>query len=122
MHEIENDALRKIKKKYEQLKQSSNIYIAHKHDGIDKALANYLNAFPERGQLKILFLRESEGVYQFGARRVYIKIEKGNNIVVRVGGGYMDIDTFLNHFTEAEVTRILRKHDVLQRFQNKLKA
>ena len=45
--------------------------------------------------LKILFLRESEGVYQFGTRRVYIKIEKGNKIVVRVGGGYIDIEEFI---------------------------
>lgn len=45
--------------------------------------------------MNILFLRESEGVYVFGQRRVYIKIEKGNNLLVRVGGGYMHIGDFI---------------------------
>jgi len=38
-----------------------------------------------------MFLRESEGVYRFGSRRVQIKIEKGNSVLVRVGGGYMNV-------------------------------
>ena len=51
--------------------------------------------------MKILFLRESEGVYQFGARRVFIKIEKGNQILVRVGGGFMLIEEFIKQYTDA---------------------
>ena len=42
-----------------------------------------------------MFLRESEGVYRFDMKRVYIKVEKGERIVVRVGGGFMDIEDFL---------------------------
>ena len=42
------------------------VYIAKKNDKIDKALSEYMNSFPERSQMKIMFLRESEGVYQFG--------------------------------------------------------
>jgi hypothetical protein len=49
--------------------------------------------------MKILFLRESEGVYQFGSKRVYIKIGKGNQFVVRVGGGYMLINDFIEQYT-----------------------
>jgi len=45
--------------------------------------------------MNIAFLRESEGVYQFGQKRVFIKIEKGNTILVRVGGGYMNIEDFI---------------------------
>ena len=30
-------------------------------------------------------------VYNSGCKRVYVKIEKGNNILVRVGGGFMKI-------------------------------
>lgn len=55
-----------------------------------------MNEYPEREKLKILFLRESEGVYQFGSKKVFIKIEKGNSILVRVGGGYMSIDEFIH--------------------------
>jgi len=42
-----------------------------------------------------MFLRESEGVYSFGQKRVYIKVEKGDQILVRVGGGFMHIDSFI---------------------------
>ena len=49
--------------------------------------------------MNILFLRESEGVYQFGQKRVYIKIGKGNQLIVRVGGGYMLINDFIEQYT-----------------------
>ena len=65
--------------------------------------------------MKIMFLRESEGVYQFGQRRVYIKVEKGDKILVRVGGGYMHIQEFINQYTQEESEKITRK-DVLQKF------
>jgi len=74
----------------------NQIYHSDKHDNIDQALGNVLNSYPEREKLQILFLRESEGVYQFGQKRVFIKIEKGNNILVRVGGGFMHIHEFIN--------------------------
>jgi len=53
-----------------------------------------------------MFLRESEGVYQFGQKRVYVKVEKGGQIFVRVGGGYMNIDEFINTYTPNEVDKI----------------
>ena len=62
-------------------------------------LSTYINNYPERDKLKIMFLRESEGVYLFGQKRVYIKIEKGKNIYVRVGGGYLHIDHFIEQYT-----------------------
>jgi hypothetical protein len=62
-----------------------------------------------------LFLRESEGVYQFGQKRVFIKIEKGNNILVRVGGGFMHIHEFITQYTPQEVDKVER-HDVLSKF------
>ena len=46
-----------------------------------------------------MFLRESEGVYQFGQKRVYIKVEKGDKILVRVGGGFMGIQDFITQYT-----------------------
>ena len=62
------------------LLKNQAIYIAKKNDCIDVALSNFINKFPEREKMNILFLRESEGVYQFGQKRVYVKIEKGNQI------------------------------------------
>ena len=95
------------------------IYIAHKTDRIDQALANFINKYPERKQMGIMFLRESEGVYQFGQKRVYIKIEKGDRILVRVGGGYMGIDEFIQQYTPEETEKISRKN-VSQKFLNKM--
>ena len=62
-----------------------------------------------------MFLRESEGVYQFGQKRVYIKIEKGDRILVRVGGGFMSIEDFIKQYTPEEVEKINRKH-VIQKY------
>ena len=46
-----------------------------------------------------MFLRESEGVYQFGQRRVFIKVEQGNEVCVRVGGGFMHVRDFISEYT-----------------------
>ena len=53
-----------------------NVYIPAKDDLIDLKLAEFINNYPERNKLKIMFLRESEGVYQFGSRRVAVRVDK----------------------------------------------
>lgn len=45
------------------LKSKVAIYIPVKDDPTDKKIAEYINNFPERKKLKIMFMRESEGVY-----------------------------------------------------------
>ena len=57
------DSLQKI---IENLEMDGPIYIARKQDQIDRSLANFLNTYPKRDKLKILFIRESEGIYKFG--------------------------------------------------------
>ena len=113
------EKIEELKKLNYALERNQAIYIAKKNDKIDKALSTYLNNFPEREQMRILFLRETEGVYRFGTKRVYVKIEKGNQIFVRVGGGYMHIDEFIYQYTDTEVEKIQRSNP-LDRFQNKL--
>ena len=44
-----------------------------------------------------------------------IKVENGNNVLVRVGGGYMDVHEFISNFTESEVEKIER-NNVANRF------
>ena len=39
------------------------VYIPKKNDNIDTVLSEYINSRPEMDQMKIMFLRESEGVY-----------------------------------------------------------
>lgn len=77
------------------LKQRIAVYIPMKDDRVDNRLAEFINNYPERSKLKIMFMRESEGVYQFGTKRVAVKCEQ-DSIKIRVGGGYLSIDEFLD--------------------------
>lgn len=77
------------------LKQRIAVYIPMKDDGVDRKLAEYINNYPDRSKLKIMFMRESDGVYQFGSKKVQVKVER-DNIKIRVGGGYLSIDEFLD--------------------------
>jgi len=77
------------------LKQRIAVYIPVKQDAVDVRLAEFINNYPERSKLKIMFMRESEGVYMFGSKRVAVKVEQ-SNIKIRVGGGYLSIDEFLD--------------------------
>jgi DNA repair exonuclease SbcCD ATPase subunit len=100
------------------LKQRIAVYIPVKEDSTDKKLAEFINNYPERSKLKIMFMRETEGVYQFGTKRVSVKVEK-DNIKIRVGGGYLSIDEFLDQYTPVELEKLERK-DPLRRFSEKV--
>lgn len=105
----------------EQLESKQPVYIARRDSMIDKELARIINAkYPEASErLKIMFIRESEGVYVFGSKRVFIKCEKGNQLYVRVGGGYLHIDEFVKTYTEMEQEKIERRN-AIHRFREKL--
>ena len=94
------------------------VYIPFTDDEIDVKLAEFINNYPERSKLKIMFLRESQGVYQFGSRRIAVKVER-DKINIRVGGGYLSIDEFLDQYTPLELEKIERK-DPLRRFSEKI--
>lgn len=68
-----------------------------------------------------MFLRESEGVYLFGQKRVYVKVEKGDKLLVRVGGGFMQIDDFVQQYRNEETEKINRKN-VISKFNNKIQV
>ena len=59
------------------MKERIAVYIPVKTDPIDSQLAEYINSYPDRKKLKIMFMRESEGVYEFGSRKVMVKVERG---------------------------------------------
>lgn len=100
------------------LKAKIAIYVPFKDDPVDQKLAEYVNNFPDRQQLKIMFLRESSGVYEFGTKRVEVRVTQGK-ILIRVGGGYMNIDEFLNQYTPLELEKFERR-DPLKRFAQKV--
>jgi len=101
-----------------ELKQRISVYIPVRDDPIDKKLAEYINNYPERSKLKIMFMRESEGVYQFGSKRVCVRVDK-DKINIRVGGGYLSIDEFLDIYTPQELERLERR-DPLKKFSEKV--
>ena len=98
----------------------SQIYHAKEDDRTDKLLGEFINKFQESSPspLKIMFLRESTGVYQFGQKRVFIKVEKGNKILVKVGGGFVNIEEFIKKFTQEQLDR-LERSNVVEKFHNK---
>lgn len=71
------------------------IYIPVKGDAIDQKLAEYINNYPDRQKLKIMFMRESQGVYEFGSRKIRVNVLR-DKISIKVGGGYLSIDEFLD--------------------------
>lgn len=77
------------------LKSKIAVYIPMKDDPVDMKMAEFINNYPDRQKLKVMFMRESEGVYKFGSRRVGVRVDK-ERINVRVGGGYLSIDEFLD--------------------------
>lgn len=63
-------------------------------DAIDGKLAQWINKNQDGDKYRQLFVREGEGVYQFGNKKVYVKVEQ-DKILIRSGGGYMTIEEFL---------------------------
>ena len=54
------------------LKARVAVYVPIKDDQIDMKVAEFINNYPDRNKLKIMFMRESEGVYSFGSKRVHV--------------------------------------------------
>ncbi len=81
----------------------NNVYIYHpvKDDPVDKRLAEYINNAPVQLRNQMQFQREQEGIYKYGKKRVFMKIE-GESIIIRVGGGYLTIEEFIEQYSDGE--------------------
>lgn len=99
-----------LKEHIRELRTKVPLYCAVKGDPIDRRLAEYINNYREKHKLKILFVRESEGIYLFGTKRTAIRVEN-DRITVRVGGGYLSIEEFLEQYTSVELQKIGRKQE-----------
>ena len=113
-----DEEIDQLKEHIIELRQRMSIYIPFTDDDIDVRLAEFINNYPERQKMKIMFLRESQGVYQFGSRRVAVAVMK-DKINIRVGGGYLSIDEFLDQYTPQELEKLERK-DPLKRFSERV--
>ena len=90
------------------MKSQVAVYIPVKNDPIDKRLAEFINSYQERTKLKVMFMRESEGIYSFGTKKVYVRVEQ-DQIIIRVGGGFLSIDEFLDQYTPIELEKMERR-------------
>jgi hypothetical protein len=113
-----NNEIEQLRQYIIDLKSRIAVYIPVKNDLIDKKLAEYINNYPDRQKLKIMFMRESEGTYQFGTKRVMVRCVR-DKIEIRVGGGYLSIDEFLDQYTPAELERLERK-DPMRRMTDRI--
>ena len=52
-----------------------------------------------------MFMRESPGVYEFGTRRVFVK-SNDRELLVKVGGTFINIDEFLNQAMSEELAKL----------------
>jgi len=89
-------------------KQKRPEYLPVKGDFTDTKLAEHLNRSPELQGVALMFTRESEGVYRFGTKRVFVKVEK-DKIMVRVGGGFLVLDEFIELYAPLEIEKINNK-------------
>jgi hypothetical protein len=55
------------------MQEKNVIYIPYHSDPIDKALADFINSSYDPDRLNGLFIREGEGIYLFGTKKLYIK-------------------------------------------------
>jgi hypothetical protein len=88
--------------------KTTEVYRAEKNDHIDVRLAEYINHYPGSLNLFQLFVRERHGVYTFGSKSICIMVEN-DNIQVRVGGGYLSIDEFIDQYAGIELEKLERK-------------
>ena len=89
-----------------ELKKNYPVYFPLKEDPLDFALGNYLNS-RDLG-LSVPFIREGGGVYVFGTRKILINYER-NKLTVKVGGGFLPIEEFINAYSDIELEKFIAK-------------
>ena len=115
---IDEEEIAHLKAYVIELKARLAIYVPIRDDPIDMKVAEYINNYPDRAKLKIMLMRESSGVYEFGTKRIQVEVIQ-NKIKIRVGGGNMSIDEFIDQYTPVELEKLAR-NDPLKKFSEKI--
>jgi FtsZ-binding cell division protein ZapB len=76
-------------------------YVAASGDEVDQLLAKYINLH----ECPVPITRLGGGYYMFGTRKIYAKVMNGR-LVIRVGGGYMIIDEFIETYATVELKKM----------------
>jgi Growth-Arrest-Specific Protein 2 Domain len=77
------------------------LYRPIKGDLVDELIANYINKM----QVPLPVKRLGDGNYIFGTKKIFAKILNGK-LVIRVGGGFMSIDEFIQCYAEVETAKV----------------
>ena len=77
------DEIERLQDMITQIQENNNyvppdVFVYHpvKDDIVDKRLAEYINTAPAKMRNNMRFEREAEGIYKYGKKRVFMKIEK----------------------------------------------
>jgi hypothetical protein len=89
-----------------EIHRANYVYVPTKNDEIDKKLAEYINKSDIIKKSKCLFVREQEGVYSYFFKKVMMWVEE-NKLIIRVGGGFMSVDDFIEVNNPLEQSRRL---------------
>lgn len=105
-----NQKRRELEEKYAGLKRELSTvtvvraYKAVKGDEIDEKFAEAL----ARANLNLPVKRLAQGKYMFGSRQILAKVIN-NKLVIRVGGGYMGVDEFIDQYGKIELLKLMKQ-------------
>jgi hypothetical protein len=100
IEEFERQLLEKPPEKPKEPPKKIN-YRAIKGDLVDELIAKYIN----ETQCPLPVKRLGDGNYLFGTKKVFAKILNGK-IIIKVGGGFMSIDEFMQTYQDFEVQKV----------------
>lgn len=81
---------------------------------LDVALSDFM--ISQHPPMAIRFVKECEGVYMFGTKKVFIKFENGR-LFVRIGGGFMVIEDFVKIYLPQEIEKIAKGNEKMKDFE-----
>lgn len=93
----------------QEMNRMNMMYIPVEQDKIDSLLGDMISkGGKDHGdnlsRSKLLFVRESEGVYTYCKKKVFMKNEQ-DKLIIRVGGGFMSLDEFVENFNPIQLLK-----------------
>jgi len=106
---VKNEETEVLNEYLKDMKSKTHTYNPVKKDSVDVKVAKELNNMPDSKHTNKQFSRVGGGVYAFGNKKHIIKVENDKVLgkfvcgcVVRVGGGFIGLEEFLQAHTPTE--------------------
>lgn len=88
-----------------ELKLKHQTYLPFEDDEVDSLLSEFINQSENSNSLAKLFFREDTGVYGFGTKKIFLKMEN-SRLFVKTGGGFVGLQEFLGANVGPELERV----------------